>query len=111
MPKDIRLVYIGSAHKAITYARGHVVPEPRPDQIIAIQDPTPLTSIPVDGLPYWCHIATELHVTSSESRPAVADPRRLFKAAAAPREPTPKPGCACSSVGNSPISKWKSSYG
>ena len=90
MPKDIRLVYIGSAHKAIAYARGHVVPEPRPDQIIAIQDPAPLTSIPVDGLPYWCHIATELHVTSSESRPAIADAIGLFNAAKARRQPPPK---------------------
>ena len=91
MAEDIRLVYIGSAHKALTYAYGHLPePKPRPDQILAIQDFAPLMEIPVGGLPYWCHIATELHVTTSESRPAIADAIGLFNDAKARREPPPR---------------------
>lgn len=90
VPDDIRLVYIGSADRAVNYARGHVVPEPRPDQILAIQDHTPLLDIPVGALPYWCHIATELHVTMTESRPAVADAIGLFNDVKARRQPPPR---------------------
>jgi hypothetical protein len=61
MDDDIRLIYIGSAQRALGYAAGHLPePTPRPDQILAVEAPGQLDGL---TLPPWCHIATELHVT------------------------------------------------
>lgn len=87
MPNDIRLVYIGSAHKAVHYARGHVVPEPRPDQIIAVHEHEQLAGL---TLPHWCHIGIELHVVGQETRPALSDANALFSAAVVRRSPPPR---------------------
>lgn len=62
---DIRLVYIGSPHRAKDYGRGHL-PEPvaRADQILVVDHPEMLHGF---ILPPWCHIATELHTTKDRS--------------------------------------------
>lgn len=91
MTDDIRLVYIGSAHKALTYAWGHLpAPQVQPNQIMVVQNPDDLARLSGRSLPFWCHIGVELHVTSSSARPALSDAHSLFNGVLARREPPPR---------------------
>jgi hypothetical protein len=80
---DIRLVYIGSAHKAIGYAYGHL-PEPgaKAGQILAVTSPGELAGV---YLPPDCHIAIELHTTKKDgvqhTYATVEDHGMIFSAA------------------------------
>lgn len=95
---DIRLVYIGSAHKAIHYAFDHLPePTPRADQILAVQSVTDLHDERGGPLclPPWCHIATELHTTRDPARTFEALGEAvgpIFMAAVACRRKLPKAG-------------------
>ncbi len=92
---DIRLVYIGSAHRAIHYAADHLPePSPRADQILAVTDVAQLEGLQLSP---WCHIGTELHTIHSagerQTRPALgSDAAVLFEAALAKRRKLPKAG-------------------
>lgn len=87
---DIRLVYIGTAHKALSYAKGHLPePAPRHDQIIVARTVKDLEGL---ILPPWCHIATELHVTKDGAVPNVAGANIVFEAALARRRNFGKAG-------------------
>lgn len=88
---DIRLVYIGSAHRAIHYAAEHLPePTPRPDQIVAVTEPRDVVHL---RLPPWCHIATELNTTKDKgTHPALEGHAVVFEAALARRRKLPKAG-------------------
>lgn len=85
---DVRLVYIGSRHKAEAYAAGHLpAPAPRPDQILVARGEGDLAGW---TLPHWCHIGVELVTDRSGTRPAVSEAWGLFAAALARRNPPPR---------------------
>jgi hypothetical protein len=87
---DIRLVYIGSAHRAVHYAVDHLPePKPRPDQILAVTEPRDVEGL---ILPPWCHIATELHTTADGTRAALEGHAIVFEAALARRRRLGKAG-------------------
>lgn len=91
---DIRLVYIGSAHRAVHYAVDHLPePKPRPDQIIAVSEVQHLDDL---QLPPWCHIATELHTTNAggvqDTHAALDGHAIVFEAALARRRRIDKAG-------------------
>lgn len=88
---DIRLVYIGSAHRAIHYATDHLPePAPRADQILAVTEPRDLRGL---QLPPWCHIGTELHTTRDRGTYAALEGAAVvFEAALACRRTLPKAG-------------------
>jgi hypothetical protein len=94
-PDDIRLVYIGSAHRAVHYATDHLPePAPRPDQILAVGTIEELGPIGHLVLPPWCHIGTELHTTKDPARtfPAVLEHAVIFDAVLARRQRIDKAG-------------------
>lgn len=87
---DIRLVYIGSAHRAVHYAVDHLPePKPRPDQIIAVSEVQHLDDL---QLPPWCHIATELHTSTLGTVAALDGHAIVFEAALARRRRIDKAG-------------------
>lgn len=89
---DIRLIYIGSAHRSIHYAHGHL-PEPiaKADQILAVRTPEELEGF---QLPPDCHIAVELHTTKAppKTMPNVQNADEVFRAALARRRRIEKGG-------------------
>lgn len=89
--EDIRLVYIGSAHRAIGYAAEQLPePPPRPDQILAVTEPRDLAGV---QLPPWCHIATELHTTKDRGTFAALEGHEIvFDVARRCRRQIPKAG-------------------
>lgn len=89
---DIRLVFIGSATRAIGYARDHLPePSPRPDQILAVQEPGDAAHL---DLPPWCHIGTELLSTRNPPATyfALEGAPVIFEAVLARRRRLPKAG-------------------
>jgi hypothetical protein len=86
---DIRLVYIGSIHRAIYYAAGHL-PEPgaKASQILAVHAPEDIEGF---TLPPDCHIAIELHKTADRGvHPTLDNAAVVFEAVLARRRKPPK---------------------
>lgn len=87
---DIRLVYIGSAERAMGYAIGHLPePVPRLDQVFVARSVEILAG---RDLPPWCHIATELHMTKDGAHAAVRDATLIFEVALSRRRRIGKAG-------------------
>ena len=85
---DIRLIYIGSAHRAVHYATDHLPePAPRADQVLAIREPADVQHL---QLPPWCHIAIELHTTADRGTYAALEGYEVvFEAALSRRRKLP----------------------
>lgn len=86
---DIRLIYIGSPARAVSYGRDHLLPAPCWDEVVAVQAPDQLAGL---TLPPWCHIAIELHKDSRGTRPSLDNANAVFEAARARRRPIDKAG-------------------